>query len=78
VTQVNQGANVCALTYNDAGQLKSEAYTGGELSGLRVTNVFDSLLRRTNLALASATGKAPTRAATVWRGHALQRQCLLL
>jgi YD repeat-containing protein len=39
------------LTYNDASQLLGEAYSGGILNGLAVTNGYDRFLRRTNLAL---------------------------
>src|SRR5262249_10840378 len=41
------------LAYNDAGELMSETYSGGPLNGLSVTNGYDSLLRRTAVALAS-------------------------
>ena len=37
--------------HNDAGQLLAESHTGGPLAGLTVTNAYDALLRRTNLAL---------------------------
>ena len=37
------------LAYNDGGQLVSESYSGGALDGLRVSNSYDNLLRRTNL-----------------------------
>ena len=43
------GTNETALIYNDAGQLLSESHSGGLLSGLTVTNVYDSYLRRSNL-----------------------------
>ena len=43
-----------ALTYNWAGLLLSESFSGGTLDGLSVTNGYDQFLRRTNLtALAS-------------------------
>jgi len=35
------------FTYNDASQLLTEAYTGGTLNGLTITNAYDTLLRRT-------------------------------
>jgi len=44
------GTIVCTLTYNDAGSLLSESYTGGPLDGISVTNGYDTLLRRTKLA----------------------------
>jgi YD repeat-containing protein len=37
------------LTYNDSGQLLEEANSGGPLSGLKVANHYDALLRRTNV-----------------------------
>jgi YD repeat-containing protein len=52
-TTITQGANTTALTYNDAGQLLSEAGTAGILNGFTVTNVYDSLLRRASLVLRS-------------------------
>jgi len=39
-----------ALAYNLAGELLAEAYSGGPLAGLAVTNRYDQFLRRTNLA----------------------------
>src|SRR6202030_3956811 len=45
---VAQGATTASLYYNQANALLSEAYAGGILDGLRVTNVFDQFLRRTN------------------------------
>jgi RHS repeat-associated protein len=55
-TAVTNGATVCLLTYNDTGGLLTESYSGGPLNGLTVTNVYDSLLRRTNLVLRSTAG----------------------
>jgi len=43
------GTNETALIYNAAGQLLSESHSAGLLSGLAVTNVYDSYLRRSNL-----------------------------
>jgi RHS repeat-associated protein len=43
---VNQGTNVTTLLYNDAGPAVSETF-----NGLTLTNEFDALLRRTNVAL---------------------------
>jgi len=40
------GTQICALILNDAGQLLSESYSGGPLSGLLVTNTYDPYLRR--------------------------------
>ncbi|MBI2927419.1 MAG: RHS repeat-associated core domain-containing protein [Verrucomicrobia bacterium] len=39
------------LTYNDANQQLTESYAGGTLGGLTVTSGYDTLLRRTTLAL---------------------------
>ncbi len=41
------------LTYNLAGQLLTEAFSGGPLNGLTVTNGYDNCLRRTQLSLLS-------------------------
>ena len=40
--------------YNSAGLLLGEAYAGGPLGGLTVSNRFDALLRRTNVAVLDA------------------------
>lgn len=50
MTSVVQGSTSLVKIYNDAGSLLRESYTGGPLSGVGVTNVFDQLLRRTNVA----------------------------
>jgi RHS repeat-associated protein len=47
VTAITSGATVSTLLYNDAGLLLSESYSGGPLSGLTVSNRYDSFLRRT-------------------------------
>gem|GEM_PF-881523 len=52
-TVITNGTNVCTLAYDDVGNLLSESYSGGPLNGLSVTNGYDTLLRRTALALAS-------------------------
>lgn len=52
-----------AITYlhNDAGQLVAEVHGAGVLDGLIVTNTYDHLLRRTNLAaLNASTGLTAT------------------
>ena len=51
VVIVLQGGLTSSLSYNDAGQQVSESYAGGPLSGLTVTNRYDTFLRRTNLSL---------------------------
>ena len=43
------GSMTDRMAYNDADQLLGEMYSGGPLDGLSVTNVYDILLRRTNL-----------------------------
>jgi RHS repeat-associated protein len=57
---VANGSMTTTLAYNDRGQVVGELYSGGELSGLSVTNNYDALFRCTN--------------AGVWSGSAwLQR-----
>jgi RHS repeat-associated protein len=53
LSTVTQGSTTVTRAYNDAGQLLSETYSGGPLDGLSVNNGYDSLLRRTTLALNS-------------------------
>lgn len=49
---VNVGGSLnTTRVYSDAGLLLGEAYASGPLSGLRITNQFDELLRRTNFVL---------------------------
>ncbi len=48
-TTVTQGSIVTTRAFDDPGDLLSESYSNGPLSGLAVSNRFDSLLRRTNL-----------------------------
>jgi RHS repeat-associated protein len=45
------GCRATARSFDDAGNLLSESYSGGLLSSLLVTNSCDSLLRRTNPAI---------------------------
>jgi RHS repeat-associated protein len=54
---VTNGSIVCNWTYNNLGETLTEAYTGGPLSGLTITNGYDALLRRTNLSLLSGSGQ---------------------
>lgn len=42
------------LSYNLAGQVLSESYSGGALNGLCVSNVYDQFTRRTNLSALSS------------------------
>jgi len=50
LTNTLQGSTSLTKVYNDAGNLLRESYTGGPLNGVGVTNMFDQLLRRTNVA----------------------------
>jgi RHS repeat-associated protein len=54
LTQLSILNSQLSRTYNDAGQLLTESFSGGPLSGLSVTNGYDSVLRRTAVGLASA------------------------
>jgi hypothetical protein len=47
--EVPSVSSTVTLSYNLAGELTKESWSGGSLDGLSVTNGFDSLLRRTNL-----------------------------
>jgi YD repeat-containing protein len=55
-TFVTNGTDVTAFSLNEAGLVASESYSGGPLSGLAVTNVYDSLLRRTTNGVVSTSG----------------------
>jgi RHS repeat-associated protein len=57
ILTVTHDSSVCTYVYNDVGLLLSDSTTGGVLNGLSVTNGYDSLLRRTNLVLNSASGR---------------------
>ena len=59
LSTVTRGAGTETLTYNDAGEVLSEAYAGGSLDGLSVTHGYDTLLRRQSLALQPASGPPP-------------------
>ena len=48
---ITNGPTVCSLLLNDAGETLSESYVGGPTDGIVVSNVYDSLLRRTNLSV---------------------------
>jgi len=54
---VTNGATVCNWTYNDAGEPLTEAYSGGPLAGLTITNNYDALLRRSSLSLLSPSSQ---------------------
>ena len=49
------GGTTTALKYDDLGSLLSETYSGGPLNGLIVSNRFDTLARRTNVAILSSS-----------------------
>src|SRR5437764_4098114 len=49
-----QGTATTTRSYDGAGNLLGESYSGGPSDGLRVTNRYDQFLRRTNLALLSS------------------------
>jgi YD repeat-containing protein len=52
---VTNGVTVCSWTYNSVNEPLTEAYTGGPLSGITITNSYDSLLRRTKLSILNAS-----------------------
>jgi YD repeat-containing protein len=49
------GSITTTFGYNGAGQVMTEAYTGGVLGGFIVTNGYDATFRRSNLGLRDAT-----------------------
>jgi len=53
-TTVGQGAITTTRAFDDAGDLLSEYYSGGPLSGLRVTNGFDAYLAGSEQSIFSA------------------------
>jgi len=55
LAQVVRNGITTTLTYNDANQLQGEIYSGGVLGGLIVTNLYDSFLRRTEVASKNAS-----------------------
>src|SRR5439155_19794087 len=50
---MNQNMRMTTMTYNDANQVLTEAYTAGPLNGLTVTSHYDNYLRRSVLSLNS-------------------------
>jgi RHS repeat-associated protein len=52
---VQQGAITTSLGYNNANQFLGEGNSGGIMDGLSITNVYDSLLRRTNVSAISSS-----------------------
>ncbi len=55
LTNILQGSINQTKVYNDAGSLLRESYAGGPLHGVGVTNVYDHLWRRTNVATAATS-----------------------
>jgi len=55
-TTIQQGNMTTVRTFDDAGNLLTETYSGGPLHGLSVTNGYDHFLRRTNAVLLSPQG----------------------
>jgi RHS repeat-associated protein len=55
ISSVVCGATTTGFVYDLANDVLSESYTGGLLGGLTVTNQFDSVLRRINIALLSGS-----------------------
>jgi len=55
-TSITNGTDVTTLMLNEAGLVVSESYAGGPLSGLAVTNIYDSLLRRITNGVVDSTG----------------------
>jgi RHS repeat-associated protein len=49
LTNVLNGAITCTLGYNDVGIATNEAYSGGVMDKISITNGYDQFLRRTNL-----------------------------
>ena len=50
-TAITCGSTTTSFAYDLANDVLSESYSGGTLGGLKVTNQFDTDLRRTNTAL---------------------------
>lgn len=62
LTVTNDSALVCTFAYNGLGQMLSETYSSGPLSGLSITNGYDSLLRRSAVGLSNYSGVVTTYA----------------
>ena len=58
MTDYGTGYNTTTYAYNDAGQQTGETYSGANLplAGFTVTNIYDSLLRRSQTALKTTGG----------------------
>jgi YD repeat-containing protein len=55
LTTITNGATVTTRALNDVGELLQETNAGGVLSHLSVSNVYDGVLRRTNMSVLSNT-----------------------
>ena len=60
LTSVVVNGMMDTLSYNLAGNLLTESFSGGPLNGLSVSNQFDNFLRRTNLSILGATTPSQT------------------
>src|SRR6266511_2868972 len=56
VKTIIQGSSTNTFYYNDASQLMGEIYTNGTLSGLTITNLYNSYLQRTQNAAKKTDG----------------------
>jgi YD repeat-containing protein len=54
-TNILHGGTSLTKVYHDSGNLLRETYAGGPLNGVGVTNVYDQLLRRTNVATVASS-----------------------
>jgi RHS repeat-associated protein len=59
---ITQNSITTTFTYNDASEVLTESYSGGTLDSLSVTNGYDQLMRRTNLAALYSTTPLLTNA----------------
>jgi len=55
-TAITNGTDVCNLLLHPSGLLVSESWSGGTLNGFALTNIYDSLLRRTTNGVVNSTG----------------------
>jgi len=69
---ITQNGMTTTFTYNDAGKVLSESYSGGTLTGLSVTNGYDQFLRRTNLVALNSTTPLLTNSYSFDAGSRLQ------
>ncbi len=59
---VSSALSAVNFSYNDAGQVLAESWSGGVLNGLVVSNSYDSLLRRSSLSAATSALSLPSSA----------------